>query len=1044
MFIIFGGFFVTPPNIPVWLRWFSYLSPYSWSVRALANNEFLSPRYSAISDTGETLGVMYLRAVDMHVGQEWIGYGVLFLLGFTLFCIVGNSVLLQRQTAYEAHRGTARAVTRAAHGHAQAGKPAFVFVSDLSPYVTSTLTASANSDAHAKASSGVGGNAKAQASSGVDVSADASADVAAGHDETCGDKDGNASRRLDDNSDILKTLREVIPFTPQWLTFTDLYYTVPVTTTQPKPQLESQQQQQSQSPQVQPQSKPQSSSQSNSQPPQASTQSSSIAIPINERVSAQSALLNQDLGGVDSKVLLCGVSGYAEPGTLTALMGASGAGKTTLLDVLAGRKTVGTVAGEIKLNGRLLTLYGNSNDNRDNTNMNMNVTNASSISIANKNDAAADNSSTSMTSSSSSHVAAHANMTASKSDLAVVTGYVEQNETLLATDSVRETLLFAAKLRLLPSMQSSSSNNSSSHLSTPLDDVIDRVVDEVLDVLELTAIQHKLVGSPATTGTSGSLAIQGLSPSQLKRVNIGLELVTNPAILFLDEPTTGLDSRAAQTVMRVVRRIARSGRSVICTIHQPSAELFYLFDRLVLLAPGGKQVYFGNLGQRSKGLVGYLERVPGVEKVRPRHNPATWMLEQLQRRFASGNGSDNAVSSATALSTMLNEEEGGRSHLSSSSLTSLNGPASTEPTVLQTTSSSLSPPYSDRNSDNSLSDRLVSAFEYSELRTNTLARITDMNSKLLLAHQQSINTSSNTTHLVSSASGMLWFKFALVLRRTWLSYWRNPGMLLARFGGLLFLSLLFGCVYFDLSLTTQSSVTSLIGAVSVVGIYGAVTHSNNALPAKLTDRAVFYRELSSELYPPVYWALASLLCDLVWVTAGALILQIPQYFMIGLHNSAEAFFKFFLALYMFCIVFVSVSAAVSSLSKNPGVAVMFQGLFYSLAFNFAGVSVPYPKMPRGYVWLFRMLPISHLTEALAMPQFASCFPLPDCSPLVLTVTDTGASAQPVLLPAATVASEYLGFGFHGYWHAIGWITLFLAFLWFVALYFTARVRFDKR
>jgi len=93
----------------------------------------------------------------------------------------------------------------------------------------------------------------------------------------------------------------------------------------------------------------------------------------------------------------------------------------------------------------------------------------------------------------------------------------------------------------------------------------------------------------------------------MKRLTIGLELVTLPSVLFLDEvrvrvqtkadsfrtlsssptlgipqPTTGLDSRSALTVARVIRKIASTGRTCICTIHQPSAELFFMFDRLLL------------------------------------------------------------------------------------------------------------------------------------------------------------------------------------------------------------------------------------------------------------------------------------------------------------------------------------------------------------------------------------------------------------------------------------------------------------------------------
>lgn len=120
-----------------------------------------------------------------------------------------------------------------------------------------------------------------------------------------------------------------------------------------------------------------------------------------------------------------------------------------------------------------------------------------------------------------------------------------------------------------------------------------------------------------------------MSFEQRKRVSIGVELAANPSILFLDEPTTGLDSRAAQALIRNIRKIAASGRSVVCTIHQPSTAIFNDFDSLLLLKRGGQTVFFGELGEKSCNLVEFLQQAPGVEKMPPFVNPATWMLDVI-------------------------------------------------------------------------------------------------------------------------------------------------------------------------------------------------------------------------------------------------------------------------------------------------------------------------------------------------------------------------------------------------------------------------------
>ncbi|RYH32061.1 hypothetical protein EON65_01215 [archaeon] len=120
-----------------------------------------------------------------------------------------------------------------------------------------------------------------------------------------------------------------------------------------------------------------------------------------------------------------------------------------------------------------------------------------------------------------------------------------------------------------------------------------------------------------------------MSFEQRKRVSIAIELAANPSILFLDEPTTGLDSRAAQAVIRNIRRIASSGRTVVCTIHQPSASIFFSFDSLLLLKKGGETVYFGDLGVQCKNLVSFFQAAPHVSSITHSANPATWMLEVI-------------------------------------------------------------------------------------------------------------------------------------------------------------------------------------------------------------------------------------------------------------------------------------------------------------------------------------------------------------------------------------------------------------------------------
>ena len=96
-------------------------------------------------------------------------------------------------------------------------------------------------------------------------------------------------------------------------------------------------------------------------------------------------------------------------------------------------------------------------------------------------------------------------------------------------------------------------------------------IEEVMGLVELNPLRNGLVGLPG---------VNGLSTEQRKRLTIAVELVANPSIIFMDEPTSGLDARAAAIVMRTVRNTVETGRTVVCTIHQPSIDIFEAFDEV--------------------------------------------------------------------------------------------------------------------------------------------------------------------------------------------------------------------------------------------------------------------------------------------------------------------------------------------------------------------------------------------------------------------------------------------------------------------------------
>ncbi|KAJ1376803.1 P-loop containing nucleoside triphosphate hydrolase [Sesbania bispinosa] len=184
-----------------------------------------------------------------------------------------------------------------------------------------------------------------------------------------------------------------------------------------------------------------------------------------------------------------------------------------------------------------------------------------------------------------------------------ISGYCEQNDIHSPNVTVYESLLYSAWLRLSPEVNSETRK---------------MFIEEVMELVELNILRRALVGLPG---------VSGLSTEQRKRLTIAVELVANPSIIFMDEPTSGLDARAAAIVMRTVRNTVDTGRTVVCTIHQPSIDIFEAFDELFLLKRGGQQIYAGPLGRHCNHLIKYFERIEGISKIKDGYNPATWMLE---------------------------------------------------------------------------------------------------------------------------------------------------------------------------------------------------------------------------------------------------------------------------------------------------------------------------------------------------------------------------------------------------------------------------------
>mmetsp|Transcript_15002 Transcript_15002/g.38536 ORF Transcript_15002/g.38536 Transcript_15002/m.38536 type:complete len:649 (-) Transcript_15002:139-2085(-) len=242
-----------------------------------------------------------------------------------------------------------------------------------------------------------------------------------------------------------------------------------------------------------------------------------------------------------TKRILDNCHGTCYPGQVTCIIGPSGAGKTTLFNTLCGKVPGVSAEARIRLDGFALDKYR-----------------------------------------ARKHIA-----------------YVTQDDYIFATVTVREALLFSARLRLP---------------AETAREEIDALVDRMITQLKLQKCADSLVGGPL---------IRGISGGERKRCSIGIELITQPGTIFLDEPTSGLDSFAALEVVRLLRKLADDGCTVLSVIHQPSSEIFAAFDKAILLAHG-RTLYGGSTKKllRHFGALGF--------ECPPQYNPADFVLHIAQ------------------------------------------------------------------------------------------------------------------------------------------------------------------------------------------------------------------------------------------------------------------------------------------------------------------------------------------------------------------------------------------------------------------------------
>ncbi|GAV85816.1 ABC_tran domain-containing protein/ABC2_membrane domain-containing protein/PDR_assoc domain-containing protein [Cephalotus follicularis] len=475
-----------------------------------------------------------------------------------------------------------------------------------------------------------------------------------------------------------------------------------------------------------------------------------------------------------------------------------------------------------------------------------------------------------------------------------ISGYCEQTDVHSPLVTVYESLLYSAWLRLQPEVDS---------------DTRKMFIEEVMGLVELTPLREALVGLPG---------VSGLSIEQRKRLTIAVELVANPSIIFMDEPTSGLDARAAAIIMRTVRNTVDTGRTVVCTIHQPSADIFDAFDevrypqnsntknddtspsfnlQLLLLKRGGEEIYVGHLGRGCSHLIKYFEGIDGVPKIKDGYNPATWILE---------------ITSATQ--------------------------------------------------EAAAGINFTDVYKNSELHRRN---------KELIKELSIPPAGSKDLYFPTRYSQSFFTQCMACMWKQNLSYWRNPYYTAVRFLFTSFIALMFGTIFWNLGSKSRrqqdlfNAMGSMYAAVLIIGF----TNTQSVQPVVAVERIVFYRERAAGMYSALPYAFGQVVTELPYILLQTIFYGVIVYAMIGFHWTATKFFWYLFFMYFTLSYFTLYGMMTVAVTPNLNIAVIISTSFFMVWVLFSGFFVPRPRVPVWWRWYFWASPMYWTLYGLVVTQF---------------------------------------------------------------------------
>ncbi|XP_030060706.1 ATP-binding cassette sub-family G member 2 isoform X2 [Microcaecilia unicolor] len=425
----------------------------------------------------------------------------------------------------------------------------------------------------------------------------------------------------------------------------------------------------------------------------------------------------------------------------------------------------------------------------------------------------------------------------------------------------------------------------------------------------------------------GTELVRGVSGGERKRTNIGMELITEPPVLFLDEPTTGLDASTASAVLLLLKRLSKKGRTMILSIHQPRYSIFKLFDSLTLLA-AGKMLYHGPATEA----IEYFKTI-GYE-CEPYNNPADFFLDVI-------NGESTAVTA--------NKDDG-------EILDTANSNKETNPVS----------EYGLEKQDSSLVDKLHEQYLKSKQYMDIMKEL-----QKIETGRKNKQKRSRFMNQVTYATGFI-NQFHWVAKRSLTNIIRSPQSSIAQVVVSIILALIVGAIFFGVQLN-RSGIQNRTGSLFFISTNQCFS-SVSVIELFIRNKKLFIHEYTSGYYRLSAYFFALILGDLVILrTIPPIVFSCISYWMIGFQSLAGHFFFFMLTLILLSHTSTAMSLAISSGMDVVAIANLLITISFVLMLIFSGLLVNLPSVMPWLNWLkYFSIPRYGLT-ALEVNEFRGLY-----------------------------------------------------------------------